>query len=136
MNDELLQRVEHLAQAGGRLFLATAATDGTPHLATASELKFTSGEQLRVTAWFCPVTMENLLQNRRVALVVLSPEGDEGFQVLADVTAVEDLAMMDGFAPEVEAGAQFPQVERALLMEVDRVLAFQDAPHNDEALAT
>ena len=29
MNDELLQRVEHLAQAGGRLFLATAATDGT-----------------------------------------------------------------------------------------------------------
>jgi hypothetical protein len=38
---------------------------------------------------------------------------------------------MDGYIPEMESIGPSPQVERKLLVKVDKVMAFSHAPHSD-----
>jgi hypothetical protein len=39
--------------------------------------------------------------------------------------------MMNGFSPAAELDSPMPQVERKVLVRVDKVLVFSHAPHSD-----
>lgn len=120
-----------LAEKLGHVFVATANSAGMPHVAAAAQLSLVSDNRVAVSAWFCPGTIANLGDNNRVALVVWDPDPDRGYQLVGEVEKVEEQAMMNGYSAEAESRSPLPQVERKLLVKIEKVLAFSHAPHND-----
>ena len=84
-----------------------------------------------VSEWFCPGTLENLQDDPKISIVAWDPEKDEGYQVIGTVEEVREVAVMDGFTPAVEKVESMPQVERELIIKVERILEFSLAPHTD-----
>lgn len=128
------QSIDSAIRLAGKLehiFVATADSGGIPHVAAAGELSAVSGDRVAVSSWFCPGTLANLQNNKQIALVVWDPANDHGFQLLGVVEQIEEVAMLNGFAPELEGPAPIPQVERRLQVRVNKVIAFSHAPHSD-----
>ena len=113
------------------IFVATADSRGIPHLAAAGIIHVVSEDRVAVAAWFCPATVENLVNNPKISVVAWDPETDVGHQLVGEVEKIEEIAMMNGFSPDLETATQLPQAERKLIIRVDQVLAFSHAPHSD-----
>jgi len=133
MTQRMLHKAAELAQKVGHVFVATADTAGTPHVAAAARLTVGARGRAVVEAWFCPGTVVNLDRNKHVALVVWDAAADNGYQLVGHVEKVDELAVLDGYTPQVERGKPLPQVERRLTVRVKSVLVFTRAPHTDQA---
>lgn len=131
MKVKILEEVVELATRVGYVFIATADTDCCPHVAAAGRLALASGRQVVVTEWFCPGTIANLQLNPRLSLVVWDSIADVGYQLNGEVAEIKDVGILDGYAPSVETKLLIPQVERRLLVDIDRVTEFKRAPHSD-----
>jgi predicted pyridoxine 5'-phosphate oxidase superfamily flavin-nucleotide-binding protein len=131
MNKKTLTQAAALAQKLRHVFVATSDGKGLPHMAAAGKLALTPDGRVAVAAWFCPMTVANLQKNRRVSLVIWDPQSDMGYQLLGQAEKVEEIAMMNGHAPGVESQHPLPQVERQLLVRVDKIIDFKHAPHSD-----
>jgi hypothetical protein len=127
---ETVHKAVELAGKLRRVFVATADTSGLPHVTVAGEMALTAQGHVTVGAWFCPGTVENLQHNRRIALVVWDEGEDTGYQLLGEAKEVRELSFMDGYAPETESRIS-PQVERQLIVRVDKTPGFSHAPHSD-----
>jgi hypothetical protein len=57
---------------------------------------------------------------------------DNGYQLLGETEKVEDTAIMNGYAPGLEDKSTLPQVERRLLIRVDKIIGFKHSPHTDQ----
>jgi len=133
LNSETLNKAVLLAKNVGRVFVATADSKGLPHVAVAGKITSISDEKrVAVEAWFCPGTMANLQANRRTSLVIWEPNADHGYQLLGETEKVEDTAIMDGYTPDLEKKEPLPQVERRLLIRVDKIIGFKHSPHTDQ----
>ena len=131
MKPELLNTAVELAEKLKHVFVATADSSGMPHVAAAAKLNQTSKDHVAVTAWFCPGTVANLSENRRISMVVWDAPSDKGYQLLGLVEKIEEIAMMNGYSPEIDETIVMPQVENRLLVRVDKIIAFSHAPHSD-----
>jgi hypothetical protein len=131
MKLHLLKRAEELAGKTGHVLVATADKGGQPHLATAGKMTVLDSRRVGVSAWFCPGTVANVSRNRKAALVVWNAGSDEGLQLLGEVERIEELSLLDGYDPALEGKPQVPEVERQLIIRVDKVLRFSRAPHSD-----
>ena len=130
MKTETLHNAVELASKLKHVFVATADTSGLPHVTAAGEMNLAAEGHVAVGAWFCPSTVENIQHNRRIALVVWDEGRDTGYQLLGEVKEVKELSFMDGYAPETESRMP-PQVERQLIIHVNKIMAFSHAPHSD-----
>ena len=130
MDADALKKALTLAK-GRPVFVATAARSGLPHLACAGQMAAAPGGCVLLTEWFCPGTMENLSGNPRISLVVWDQKADTGYQLLGEVERVEEVAVLDGYAPPTRTAPSLPQVERRLVVRVDSILDFRKAPHTD-----
>jgi len=131
MKSGAVQRAVDLGAKLGHVFVATADAKGFPHVAAAGGISPASQGRVAVDAWFCPGTVANLEQNRRIALVVWDPARDEGYQILGVVEEVEEQAIMNGYVPGMGDSTPPPQVERRLLVRVEKTVRFSHAPHSD-----
>jgi predicted pyridoxine 5'-phosphate oxidase superfamily flavin-nucleotide-binding protein len=129
--EEALEKAVSMAQSIPYVFVATASAKGLPHMASAAKLTYASAGRVVLAEWFCPRTIANLAENRRVALVVWDSATDSGFQLLGEVEDVKDLSFVDGYTPDEEDKPRLPTVERELHVHVDSVLAFSHGPHSD-----
>ena len=131
MKMDKLKEALKLAEELGHIFVATADRKGLPHIAAAGKLTFNTKGLLALSAWFCPGTVANLSENRHIALVVWDAQKDMGFQLLGEVKDMQELDVLDGYAPAIEAKMRLPQVQRKLLIQVDTIIEFKHAPHSD-----
>jgi hypothetical protein len=131
MNAKVLQKAELLASKVGHVFICTADSHGWPHVAAAGRIAYLSTNHIVITEWFCPGTMSNLQVNPRISLVVWDQSSDTGYQLLGELEEIKELGILDGYSPDVEAKANVPQVERQLLVHIDKILDFKRAPHTD-----
>ena len=131
MNQKTLNQAVILAQRLQHVFVATTDAKGLPHVAAAGKLALTPEGRVAVAAWFCPATVANLKKNRRVSLVIWDPKVDTGYQLLGETEKVEEIAMMNGYVPGAGSRHPLPQVERQLLVRVDKIIGFKHAPHSD-----
>jgi hypothetical protein len=120
-----------LAEMLGHVFVATADSSGMPHVAAAAQLEKAGDSHVAVSAWFCPGTVANLDTNHRISLVVWDPPSDRGFQLLGDVEEIAEQSVMNGYLTDADLAHPMPQVERKLMVRVERILAFSHAPHSD-----
>lgn len=131
MKKQAIQWAVNLGQKLQHIFVATSDKRGLPHVAAAGRITSVRDEIVAVSAWFCPGTVENLEQNRFVSLVIWDSASDKGYQLLGEVEKIEEEAMMNGYAPELESKGTMPQVERKLIVRVDKIIDFSHAPHSD-----
>jgi uncharacterized protein len=133
MRPKILNDAVSLADKVGHVLVTTADAAGLPHVGAAGRMSSGGAGKVEVMEWFCPGTLANLDRNRRVAVVVWDAPADHGYQLLGEVEQVEDMAMMDGYTPAEAHGHPIPQVERKLIIRVDRILDFTKTPHSDIA---
>lgn len=124
-----------MSQASGRIYMATADRGGLPHVGAAGPLVFHSDcKRVVFEAWTCPRTVANLGVNHWMALVILPPGKEIGYQLLGWIENVEDVLLMDGFDPQLEAQRSDPQARKRLTMRVDKIIGFRPKAHTDESL--
>jgi uncharacterized protein len=131
VKQETMQSAVALGRKMGHIFVATADSEGRPHLAAAGRLDLEKEGSVGLEAWFCPGTVMNLKDNPRISLVVWDADADFGYQLVGIVENIVDRAVMDGYAPQMESAGPSPQVERKLIIRVEKVIAFSHAPHSD-----
>ena len=128
---ETIHSAVALGQKLGHVFVATADSEGLPHVAAAGRIGLGSEGLLSVAAWFCPGTVINLRHNPKVSLVIWDEAADIGYQLLGKVEEVKETAMLNGYIPQLEGKNSSPQVERRLLVRVEKAISFSHAPHSD-----
>jgi len=131
MKMEKLEKAVDLSQRIGFVCVATADGRGMPHIATAGKMELADGGQLAITEWFCPGTMSNLLTNNFVSIVVWDRDSDSGYQMIGKLERIEELGILNGYAPDIESGPPLPQVKRRLLIKVQKITDFRLGPHSD-----
>jgi uncharacterized protein len=130
MNSAKLREMEQLAAKVGHVFIATADSNGQPHIAAAGKLAQTPEKHLMLTEWFCPGTLANLQMNSHLSIVIWDPDVDSGYQIIGELEAIKDIGILDGY-PKSQVRPSIPQVERQLLLHVDKILGFKRSPHTD-----
>ncbi len=131
MKIEKLNQAVAIVKKTGQAFIATADTTGAPHIACAGKINAEADDRLAVTEWFCPGTVANLQENKNISIAIWDKLTDTGFQILGKVEGIQDMAVLDGFSPAVEKQHPLPQVERKLLIKVEKILDFKLGPHTD-----
>jgi hypothetical protein len=130
MNPSKLREAEQLASKVGHVFIATADSNGQPHIAAAGKLAQTPEKHLMLTEWFWPRTLANLQMNSRLSIVIWDPEVDSGYQIIGELEAIKDIGILDCYSKS-QVMPSIPQVERQLLLHVDKILEFKRSPHTD-----
>jgi hypothetical protein len=125
--------INHALEIAGRalLFVATSDEKGVPHIAAAKSISKPEEGRIAVTDWFCPETVVNAAGGRPVSIVIWDSVRDEGHQIVGRIAAVEELAIMNGYLPGEDEKNSLPQQERRLIIDVEKVMAFRQAPHSD-----
>jgi hypothetical protein len=131
MESNVLERAVALGNRLGQAFVLTVDGNSAPHLASAGRMEALGDQRISISEWFCPGTLSNLQVNPRISVVVWDPAEDTGFQMVGESEGVTEEAMMDGFTGEAGEGSPLPQVERTILVRVEKVLHFSHAPHSD-----
>ena len=129
--DEFSAAVD-LAKRNPPVLVASCDAEGQPHIASVGGMERQGEHWVALEEWLCPVTNNNIEANPRVAIVVRDESGS-GFQLAGTVEDVEEMAIMNGFAPGKKEEA-YPQAERKLVVRVEAVRAFSSGPHTDEPL--
>ncbi len=127
----LIKEAVELSEKVGNVFIATADSDSVPHLATAGRLSRASRNRVVVSEWFCPATVKKLNHERSVALVIWDAVNDIGHQLIGEVEKIEETAMLNGYAPEIEISKILPQTKRDLIVRAVKIFAFSRLPHSD-----
>ena len=70
MNAAILDKAIELAEKTGHLLVATAGSDGLPHVGVAGKMFKCGSDHLAVRAWFCPGTVRNAERGAKVSLVI------------------------------------------------------------------
>ncbi len=130
MNPKRLAEAVQLGASMGYVFIATASGSGRTHLAAARTIALTPENHVAVSDWFCPETMQNVRSNSFLSIVAWDAARDYGFQILGELEEASDVAMLDGYVPELDTRRPIPQVERWLLVHVDKVVQFKIAPQS------
>ncbi len=129
VNRERLSEAVRLAERVGYAFVTTSDDKGWPHLAMAGRMTITPEGHIAVAEWFCPGTVKNLQLNPKLGIVVWDSASDTGYQLVGELEELKDISMLDGFTPGEPLTV--PQVERQLIVHIDRMMEFKHAPHTD-----
>lgn len=131
MKTNRLKEAVALAKKTGHVLLATADGHGMPHIAAAGQIEQIGQDRIAVSEWFCPGTVKNLQTNRHLSIVVWDSIDDCGCQLLGHLETAKDIAVLDGYAPDVVKRPALPQVEKQLLIRIDSIFEFKLGPHTD-----
>ena len=120
MKTEKLEKAVDLSQRIGFVCVATADRRGIPHIATAGKMELADEGCIAITEWFCPGTTANLQTNKFISIMVWDRDSDSGYQMLGELERIEDMGILNGYAPSLESQPPLPQVERKLLITVHK----------------
>jgi hypothetical protein len=131
MNPQVLRDAVNLAGRLEHILIGTADRNKKPHIAVATKINSVDDVHVAVREWFCPVTVANLFENPSVSLAIWDSKGDTGYQLIGVSEGIEAMATLGCWTPEMDKQISVPQVERRVLVRVDKIYDFKHAPHND-----
>ncbi len=130
MNIEKLKDSVRLARQSGFVMVATCDDAGLPHITAAGRIELADQSDIAVTEWFCPGTVANLQKNKNISVVVWTKKLNSGYQLLGRLDSVTDVGILDGYSKREEKHP-LPQIEKRLLIKVQKILEFRLGPHSD-----
>jgi hypothetical protein len=69
--------------------------------------------------------------NPRLSVVIWDSNTDAGYQIIGELEAIKDIGILDGYSHKSQVTPSIPQVERQLLLHIDKILEFKRSPHTD-----
>ncbi len=115
-----------------QVYLASTDAGGYPHLAVAHGPTLSSNGYLVFEEWFCPATVKNVRTNPKVVVAAIDRKTSMGYHARGTVVKTEESAMLNGYVAGREAELRgLPQIRWRLVIEIDEVMYFSDAFHND-----
>lgn len=132
MKHSTLIEAVNIGKKAGYVVVATADSNGMPHIAIAGKIELEDQSTTTITEWFCPGTIANLEQNSSVSVVAWDRASDRGFQLLGRLKTENDVAVLNGYAQGLEGEPPLPQVQRRLLIRVEKIMDFKAGPHSDK----
>jgi hypothetical protein len=132
MNANKLERAIRLGKRVEHFFMALVGGDGFPYVNSAREIEQVADNQFAIEEWICPLTVQHLSDNPKMAVLIWDPESGDGYEIIGEVLMFEGQAFVNGFAPEVEESAYLPQVKRKLIVRAENITAFSHALRCDE----
>ena len=129
---ELLKEAAVLAEKTNHVFIASVSGHGIPHIAAARRFSIDSRNDVVLTEWFCPGTMENLMGgNNHLAIAVWDARKDKGYQLIGRAKKEEDMAYLNGYASPSGKKDVIPQIQRRVTVQIEKILDFKLTPHTD-----
>ncbi len=129
---ELLKKAVLLAEKTKHVFIASVNGDGIPHIAASKRLSRDAKNNVVLTEWFCPGTMENLMgKNNNLAIAVWDAPKDMGYQLIGKAKKEEDTAYLNGYASDLGRKDVVPQIQRKVTVQIEKILDFKLTPHTD-----
>jgi len=132
MNAKKLERAIKLGKRVEHFFVALVGGDGFPYVNSARQIEQVADNQFAIEEWICPLTVQHLSENPKMAVLIWDPAADDGYEILGEVLMFEGQAFLNGFAPEVEESAYLPQVRRKLIIRAEKITAFSHALRCDD----
>jgi hypothetical protein len=132
MNANKLERAIKLGKRVEHFFVALVGLDGFPYVNSARQLEQVAYNQFAIEEWICPLTLKQLSENPKMAVLIWDPAADDGYEILGEVLMFESQAFLNGFAPEVEENAYLPQVKRRLIIRAEKITAFSHSLRCDD----
>ncbi len=127
MDPKKLDQAIALGKKVEHFFIAVVDGKGVPYVNSARQIEQEADHQFAIEEWICPLTVTNLSENPKLAVLIWDPATDDGYEILGEVLMFEGQAFLNGFAPEVEENAYLPQVRRRLIIRAERITAFSHA---------
>ncbi|MGZ3579089.1 MAG: pyridoxamine 5'-phosphate oxidase family protein [Syntrophales bacterium] len=132
LKTELLKKAVLLADKTKHVFIASVNGEGIPHIAASKRLSLDAKNNVVLTEWFCPGTMENLMgKNDHLSIAVWDSRKDTGYQLIGRARSEEDMAYLDGYASDLRKKEDVPQIQRKITVQVEKILDFKLTPHTD-----
>jgi hypothetical protein len=115
-----------------QVYIASTDARGYPHLAVAQGPTLSPNGYLVFEEWFCPATILNLRTNPKVVVAAIDRKTSMGYHARGAVVQTEENAMLNGLVGSREEELRgLPQIRWRLIIEIDEVMDFSDAFHND-----
>ncbi len=115
-----------------QVYIASTDDVGYPHLAVAHGPTLSPNGHIVFEEWFCPTTIQNVRKNPKIVVAAIDRKTSMGYHVRGAVVETEENAILNGYLAGREAELRgLPQIRWRLVIEIDEVMAFSDAFHND-----
>ena len=133
---DILYRIKEFARKVEFFYVATSNQKGEVHLAVAKDLIFSpDNEQIVFKSWFCKKTIENIQKNPNISIAIYDAKTDIGYQIIGEAVSKNVVAVLNGYAPELEKiEKEYPQEEYQLKIKIINIMDLHRVIHSDKYL--
>ncbi|MFN3533595.1 MAG: pyridoxamine 5'-phosphate oxidase family protein [Candidatus Brocadia sp.] len=134
--EDILDRIKNFVKRVELFYVATSNQNGEVHLAVANDLIFLpDNEHMAFKSWFCNKTIENIQKNPNVSIAIYDAKSDTGYQIIGKAVAKTVVAVLNGYAPELEkVEREYPQEEYQLKIKIINIMELHRVTHSDKYL--
>ena len=134
--EDILNRIKNFAKKVELFYVATSNQKGEVHLAVAKDLTFLpDNEHIAFKSWFCKRTIENIQKNPNMSIAIYDAKSDIGYQIIGKAVSKSVVAVLNGYAPELEkVEKEYPQEEYQLTIKIINIMDLHRVTHSDKYL--
>ncbi len=133
---DILDQIKNFVTRVALFYVATSNQKGEVHLAVAKDLIFLpDNEHIAFKSWFCTKTIENIQKNPNVSIAIYDAKSDTGYQIIGKAVSRTVVAVLNGYAPELEKiEKEYPQEEYELKIKIINIMELHRVVHSDKYL--
>lgn len=134
--EHILNRIQNFVKRAELFYVATSNQGGEVHLAVAKDLVFLpDNEHIAFKSWFCKRTIENIQKNPNISIAIYDAKSDTGYQIIGKAVSKSVVAVLNGYAPELEkVEKEYPQEEYQLKIKIINIMDLHRMTHSDKYL--
>lgn len=134
--EDIQYRIKNFAKRVELFYVATSNHEGEVHLAVAKDLTFLpDNEHIAFKSWFCKKTIENIQKNPNISIAIYDAKSDTGYQIIGKAVSKTVVAVLNGYAPELEKiEKEYPQEEYQLKIRIINIMDLHRTAHSDKYL--
>ena len=126
----ITEAMRQLIESTPLVYVASADSEGHPHVAAGNHLTVSNGSLLVFENWFCPMTLHNITRNSHVAVVVPTPGSESGYQLIGRVVKPHDDTPLKGHNTERITPEPAPALTR-FTVRIEKIMEFSTGIHFD-----
>ena len=134
--ENILNRIKNFSKRVKLFYVTTSNQKGEVHLAVAKDLSFLpDNEYIAFKSWFCRRTIENIHENPNISIAMYNAKTDTGYQIIGRAVSKNVVAVLDGYALELEnVEKEYPQEEYQLKIKITNIMDLHRVTHSDKYL--
>lgn len=126
----ITEAMRQLIESTPLVYVASADSEGHPHVAAGNHLTVSDGSFLVFENWFCPMTLHNITRNSHVAVVVARPGWESGYQLIGRVVKPHEDTVLEGYGAVPIPQETAPALTR-FMVRVEMIMEFSTGVHFD-----